>query len=58
MADITMCSGKLGKKVCKLRKNCVRFISKPNPKWQSWYAITPFKSSTKCEEYWEDKKLN
>ncbi len=56
MSDITMCNGKKGKTLCKLRKECVRFLARTNSKWQSWYAETPFKTPTKCDEFWEDKK--
>lgn len=47
MPDITMCKG--GK--CPLKKSCYRYLAKPTPKRQAYFADTPGQGE-ECEYYW------
>lgn len=52
MPDITMCKGTK----CPLKKDCYRFLAKPDS-WQSFFAKVPFNKKLKeCEFYWKVAK--
>lgn len=47
MPDITMCTGG----DCPLKNSCKRFVSKPDPYWQSYFTNVPYGNG--CEHYWD-----
>jgi hypothetical protein len=47
MADITMCSGNQ----CPIKKDCYRYMAKPNSIRQSYFMKPPIKLDDSCEEF-------
>ena len=51
MPDICMCTDKR----CPSRTMCVRYTSKPDPHWQSYFTTSPRKKDAmRCSNFWED----
>lgn len=49
MPDISMCANKK----CKIKKDCYRFMAKPNPYRQSYLMINKsVKTREDCNNYW------
>lgn len=46
MPDITMCNG-LG---CAVKDRCMRYLLRPDPNWQSYFAKSPGTDET-CEHF-------
>lgn len=55
MADITMCIGldQERKVECPMRHHCRRYLARPDPLMQSWFAELPLKDDGTCSEFCE-----
>lgn len=55
MADITMCKGVNGAKICPVRHLCYRHTAKIEELGQSFFVSIPY-NGTNCEYYWGDNR--
>lgn len=56
MPDITLCRGG----TCPLRKKCHRYLARPYPIGQSYFAEVPYElrdtQTNECDYYWPEKR--
>ena len=51
MPDITLCRGD----GCPLKDGCHRYLAKPDPRWQSYCIVAPYRDG-ECKYYWPEKR--